>query len=204
MLVTARDGTAIIARVESAPSPFGGPDTLYAVRGNAAPAPLGRVDANTPVSVAELSPDGSSLAYALYRRSSNTCGTAAIVVSDADGKQQTFDVAAPDSGTGSQVMRMWWPRSGQLSLSLATWQCDQPGPSSPRVWELSGAQLLQANPPTVALQAVVVTPGQRALIVPQGNTPPDVSGTLVIEDSERRFPVKQGVDAIDVISAPAP
>lgn len=202
VLLTAREGTTIIARVESTPSPFGGPDTLYAVRGNTAPTALGLVDANTPVSVADLSPDGASLAYAVYRRSSNSCGTAAVVVANADGKQQTFDVAAPDSDTGSQVLRLWWPESGPMSLSLATWRCDQPGPSSPRVWELSGDQLRQATPPTVALQAAVVTPGQRALIVPQGNTPPDASGTLVVEDSGRRIPIKSGVDAIDVIRGP--
>jgi hypothetical protein len=54
----------------------------------------------------------------------------------------------------------------------------------------------------VALQAVDVYPGQRALIIPRGNPEPEASGTLVIEDSERRFPVKPDVDAIDVIPAP--
>jgi hypothetical protein len=54
----------------------------------------------------------------------------------------------------------------------------------------------------VALQADVVTPGQRALIIPQGGLTPEESGTLVIEDSERRFPVKPDVDAIDVIPPP--
>jgi hypothetical protein len=52
------------------------------------------------------------------------------------------------------------------------------------------------------LQATVVTPGQRALIIPQGGPAPEASGTLVVEDSGRRFPVKPDVDAIDVIPAP--
>ena len=203
-LLTARDGTAIIARVESAPSPFGGPDTLYAVRGNAAPTSLGVVDANTPVADAALSPDGASLVYALYRRSSNSCGTAAVAVANADGSQQTFDVAAPEAQTGSQVVRMWWQGSLPMALSLATWRCDPPSSYSPRVWELGDGRLVQMDPPTVALQATVVTPGQRALIIPQGGTAPEASGTLVVEDSGRRLPVKPDVDAIDVIPAPAP
>ena len=97
-LVVARGGTAVIARVEAPPSPFGGPDTLYAVRGPVAPAPLGQADANSPVTVARLSPDGASLAYALYRSTDSGCGTAALVMSDAAGAQQTFDVAGPDAG----------------------------------------------------------------------------------------------------------
>jgi hypothetical protein len=203
-LLTARGGTAIIARVETAPSPYGGPDTLYAVRENAPPTSLGVVDANTPVADAALSPDGASLVYALYRRSSDTCGTAAVAVSNADGSQQTFDVAAPDGQTGSQVLRMWWQESQPMTLSLATWQCDPPSSYSQRVWALGNGQLGQADPPTVALQANEVTPGQRALIIPQRGTTPDASGTLVIEDSGRRFPVKPDVDAIDVIPPATP
>jgi hypothetical protein len=203
-LLTARNGTAVISRVESAPSPTGGPDTLYAVRGGGAPASLGRVDANTPVAVAELSPDGASLAYALYRRSSNTCGTAAVVVSNADGSQQTFDVAAPGPATSSEVLHMWGQDSHPMALSLATWQCDPASSYSPRVWELGSDRLVQMTPPTVALQAVEVTPGQRALIIPQGGPTPQQSGTLVVEDSGRRFPVKPDVDALDVIPAQAP
>jgi hypothetical protein len=203
-LLTARGGTAVISRVESAPSPSGGPDTLYAVRGGGTPASLGRADANTPVADAELSPDGASLAYALYRRSSNTCGTAAVVVSNADGSQQTFDVAAPGPETGSQVLHMWWQDSHPMALSLATWQCEPASSYSPRVWELGPDRLVQVTPPTVALQAVEITPGQRALIIPQGGPTPEQSGTLVVEDSGRRFPVKPDVNALDVIAAQAP
>lgn len=203
-LLTARNGTAVISRVESTPSPWGGPDTLYAVRGGGAPTSLGAADANTPVAGAELSPDGASLGYALYRRSSNTCGTAAVVVSNADGSQQTYDVAAPGPATSSQVLHMWWPESHPMALSLATWQCEPASPYSPRVWELGTDRLVQVTPPTVALQAVDVVPGQRALIVPQGGPTPEQSGTLVLEDSGRRFPVKPDVNAIDVIAAQAP
>ncbi|WP_036438241.1 hypothetical protein [Mycobacterium sp. URHB0044] len=202
-LLTARDGTAIVARVESTPTSFGGPDTLYAIRGNAPPTPLGTADANAPVADAVLSPDGASLVYALYRPSSNNCGTAAVVVSNADGSQQTFDVAAPGPATGSQVLRMWWQQAQPMSLSLATWGCDPPSSYSPRIWDLAPDRLVQGDPPTVALQAAEVYPGQRALIIPRGNPEPEASGTLVIEDSERRFPVKPDVDAIDVIPAPA-
>jgi hypothetical protein len=202
-LLTARGGTAVISRVESAPSPTGGPDTLYAVRGNI-PASLGRADANTPVAIAELSPDGASLAYALYRRSSDTCGTAAVVVSNADGSQQSYDVAAPGPATGSEVLHLWWQESHPMALSLATWQCDPASSYSPRVWELGSDRLVQMTPPTVALQAVEVTPGQRALIIPQGGPTPEQSGTLVVEDSGRRFPVKPDVNALEVIPAQAP
>jgi hypothetical protein len=201
-LLTARGGTAVIARVEGAPSANGGPDTLYAVRDGTAPSSLGVVDADAPVTVAALSSDGANLAYGLYRPSSDQCGTAAVVVSSADGSQQTFDVAAPDPQTGSQVLRLWWPKDAPMALSLATWRCDPPSAYSPRVWELSTDHLVEATPPTVALQAAEVTPGERALIIPQGDLTAEDSGTLVIEDSGRRFPVKPGVDAIDVIPAP--
>jgi hypothetical protein len=154
------------------------------------------------VAVAALSPDGANLAYAVYRRSSNNCGTAAVVVSSADGSQQSFDVAAPGAQTGSEVLKLWWQGSQPMALSLATWKCEPPSSYSPRVWELPGDRLVQADPPTVALQAGVVTPGQRALIIPQGGPTPEESGTLVIEDSERRFPVKPDVDAIAVIPPP--
>lgn len=202
-LLTARGGTVVLSRVESAPSPTGGPDTLYAVRGDV-PASLGTADSNTPVAVAELSPDGASLAYALYRRSSNSCGTAAVVVSNADGTQQTYDVAAPGPATASEVLHMWWQEGHAMELSLATWQCDPTSAYSPRVWELGSDRLVQTTPPTVALQAIDVIPGQRALIIPQGGPAPEQSGTMVVEDSGRRFPVKPGVDALDVIPAQAP
>ncbi|HEX7827532.1 MAG TPA: hypothetical protein VF477_21705 [Mycobacterium sp.] len=204
MLLTARSGTAVISRVESTPSPSGGPDTLYAVRGAGAPTSLGQADANTPVAVAELSPDGRTLAYALYRRSSNSCGTAAVVVSSADGSQQTYDVAAPGPTASSEVLHMWWQASHGMALSLGTWQCDPASAYSPRVWELGPDKLVQMTPPTVALQAVEVVPGQRALIIPQGGPTPEQSGTLVVEDSGRRFPVKPDVNALDVIPAQAP
>jgi hypothetical protein len=202
MLLAARGGTAIIARVESTPSPFGGPDTLYAVRGTGAPTRLGQADANTPVSVAKLSPDGASLAYALYRRSSNTCGTAAVTVVNADGSQQTFDVAAPDPDVGSQIMHVWWPKTGPLNLSLGTWQCAQPETFRPLVWQLTGDRLDQTTPRTAALQTAQAAPGQQALIVPQG-TSPEPSGTLVFEDSGRRVTIKPDVDAIAVVGGPA-
>jgi hypothetical protein len=201
MLLAARGGTAIIARVESTPSPFGGHDTLYAVRGSGAPTRLGQADANTPVSVARLSPDGASLAYALQRRSSNTCGTAAVAVANADGSQQAFDVAAPDADVGSQIMHVWWPKAGPLNLSLATWQCAQPETFRPLVWQLTGDRLVQTTPRTAALQTAEVAPGQQALIVPQG-TSPEPSGTLVFADSGRRVTIKPDVDAIAVVGGP--
>ncbi len=198
-LLTARAGTAILARVETTPSADGGPDTLYAVRGPGGPSELGQTDANTPVAAARLSADGSTLAYAMYRRSSNTCGTAAVAVVAADGSQQTYDVAAEQATTGSQVVDMWWPTSGPLMLSLDTWRCEPPGPVIPRIWQVDGGRLAQLSPPTSALRSAEIVPGQRALIVPEDTTSPQQSGTLVIEDSGRRFTVRPDVDALAVV-----
>jgi hypothetical protein len=109
------------------------------------------------------------LAYALYRRSSDTCGNAAVAVTNADGSQQTFDVATADANRGSQIAHVWWPKTGPPKLSLATWQCDQPEPFTPLVWQLDGDRLVQTKPPTSALETADVAPGQHALIVPQGS-----------------------------------
>ena len=201
-LIAARSGTAVLARVEAPPSPFGGPDTLYAVRGPGPPSPLGQADANTSVSVARLSPDGSALVYALYRAANNGCGTAAVVQSNADGSQSTFDVAGPDPDAGSRIARLWWPMTGQPKLSLITWQCGQPDTGPPLVWQLAGDHIAQLAPPASALQTAEVAPGQRALIVPHSNAYDEPTGTLVFDESSRRFSVKDGVDAIAVIPPP--
>lgn len=206
-LVVARGGTAIIARVEAPPSPYGGPDTLYAVRGPGPPTLLGQADANSPVSVARLSPDGSELAYALYRSTDSTCGTAAVVLSDADGTQETYDVAGPDNGTGSgsKVPKLWWPPTGPPELSLATWRCDQPETYSALVWQLptrttrTAGGVEQLAPSTSALQTADVAPGQRALVLPAAGALTEPTGTLVLEESGRRISIKNGVDAIAVI-----
>ncbi|WP_235660501.1 hypothetical protein [Mycolicibacterium gilvum] len=202
-LLIARGGTAVVARTEAPPSPFGGPDTLYAIRGPGAPAPLGQVDANSPVSVARLSPDGARLSYALYQATDNACGTAAVVTSDADGAQETFDVAGPDADAGSRITKLWWPATGAPKLSLTTWTCGRPQTYPPVVWQVSGDQIAQTNPPTSALQTAEVAPGQRALILPSTAAPGEPAGALVVEDSSRRISVKgleQGaVDAIAVI-----
>ncbi|ABM16536.1 hypothetical protein Mvan_5771 [Mycolicibacterium vanbaalenii PYR-1] len=202
-LLVARGGTAVVARVEAPPSPFGGPDTLYAVRGPGAPTSLGQADANSPVSVARLSPDGASLAYALYRSTDSACGTAAIVTSDADGTQQTFDVAGPDVNAGSRVTKLWWPQTGAPKLSLTTWQCGEPQTYPPVVWQVAGDQIAQITPPTSALQTAEVAAGQRALILPRSDAPGDPVGTLVLEESARRVSIASDVDAIAVIR-PAP
>jgi hypothetical protein len=201
-LLTARGGTVVLAHAEPTSTGEDGPETLYAVRGDVEPASLGAVDSDVPVAVAALSPDGSRLAYGLFRPTDNTCGSAAVVVTSADGSQQTFDVAAPDAQTGSQVVRMWWDESGPMQLSLATWRCDPESSYSPLVWQFSDDRLLAADPRTVALQSANVSPGQRALIIPQGGLSPEAAGTLVVEDSGRRFPVKSDVDTIDVVPTP--
>ncbi len=198
-LVIARGGTAVIARVEAPPSPFGGPDTLYAVRGPGPPTSLGQADANSPVAVARLSPDGASLSYALYRATDAACGTAAVVTSDANGTQQTFDVAAAVVNAGFRVTKLWWPTAGPPKLSLTTWVCGQPQTYPPVVWQLSGDQIAQTTPPTSALQTADVAPGQRALILPRSDAPTDPAGSLVFEESSRRISIKGGVDAIAVI-----
>src|SRR5690606_13378088 len=132
-------------RVEAPPSPFGGPDTLYAVRGPGPPSSLGQADANSPVTVARLSPDGAQLAYALYRSTDPGCGTAAVVQAYADGTQQTFDVAGADENAGSRVTRLWWPATGPPMLSLTNWQCGQPQTFPPLVWQLDGDQIAQTS-----------------------------------------------------------
>ena len=201
-LVVARGGTAVIARVETSPSPFGGPDTLYAVRGPGPPTSLGQAEANSPVTVARLSPDGAQLAYALYRATDSRCGTAAVALSGADGEQQTFDVAGADSGAGSRVPKLWWPATGPPELSLATWRCDRPETSSPLVWQLATeapGSIEQLAPPTSAIQTAEVAPGQRAMILPETGAYAEPTGTLVLEESGRRIPIKNGVDAIAVI-----
>lgn len=198
-LLTARGGTIVIARAESAPAGEGGPDTLYAVRGTAPPASLGVAEADTPVANAVLSADGSRLAYGLFRPTGTDCGNAAVVVTAADGSQQTFDVSTPDPTTGSRVMHMWWPADQPMELSLATWKCDPASYYSPLVWEFAEGNLVEATPRTVALQVADVEPGQRALIVPQGGASSDTAGTLVLEDSGRRVPIANDVDAVDVI-----
>lgn len=207
-LVVARGGTAVIARVEGPPSPSGGPDTLYAVRGPGAPTRLGQAEANSPVTVARLSPDGAELVYALYRSTGSDCGTAAVVMSDADGAQQTFDVAGPGAGSASRVPKLWWPPSGPPRLSLATWRCDRPETYSPLVWQLTGQtpgvpdtteSIEEVTPPTSALQSAEVAPGQRALVLPVTGAYSEPMGTLVLEESDRRISIKDGVDAIAVI-----
>ncbi|MGE2729499.1 hypothetical protein ACQI4F_08475 [Mycolicibacterium vaccae] len=199
-LVVARGGTAVLARVEAPPSPFGGPDTLYAVRGPGPPTPLGHAEANSPVTVARLSPDGAVLTYALYRATDSGCGTAAVVQSNADGTQEMFDVAGADPHAGSRVTRLWWPVDGPPKLSLLTWQCGEPGQPAqtdpPLVWQLSDGHIAQVEPPTSALQTAELAPGQRALLLPHAEGYGDPAGTLVFEDGSRRFPVRQDVDAI--------
>ncbi|MBX7448725.1 hypothetical protein GR927_12070 [Mycolicibacterium sp. 3033] len=202
-LIVARGGTAVLARVEGQPSPFGGPDTLYAVRGPGAPISLGQVDANSPVSVARLSPDGGSLAYAVYRASGDACGTAAVVQSDADGNQQTFDVAATDPAAGFRITKLWWPRQGPPKLSLTTWRCGQSQAAPPVVWQLTGDHIAQVSPPTSALQTTELAPGQRALVLPHSDGYGDPAGALVVEESSRRIPIEDDVDAIALVE-PSP
>ena len=198
-LIVARGGTAVIARVEQPPSPFGGPDTLYAVRGSVPPASLGQVDANSPVTVARLSADGARLAYALYRATDGACGTAAVAITDADGSQQTYDVAGTDAESGSRVPKLWWPSEGLPELSLMTWRCDRPETYPPLVWQLADDGMTQVQPPASAIQTADVAPGQRALVLPEDGQYTDPVGALVIEESDRRFPVASQVDAIAVI-----
>ncbi|MDY6999356.1 MAG: hypothetical protein SW019_22415 [Actinomycetota bacterium] len=202
-LVVARGGTAVIARTETPPSPFGGPDTLYAVRGPGAPTSLGQVEANSPVSVARLSADGARLAYAMYRATDNECGTAAVVLTAADGSQQTYDVASSDAQAGSRVPKLWWPTEGLPQLSLMTWRCDRTEAYPPLVWQLSDDGMTQVEPRAAAIQIADVAPAQRALVLPQDGEYTEPAGALVLEESDRRIPIKSGVDAIAVI-APSP
>lgn len=201
-LIVARGGTAVVARVEGPPTPFGGPDTLYAVRGPGPPSSLGSVDGNSPVTVARLSPDGASLVYGVYRATDGACGTAAVVQSGADGAQQTFDVAGSDPAAGSRVTRLWWPTTGPPNLSLSTWRCGQAPDQPPLVWQLAGPQIAQVSPPASALQTAEVAPGQRALIVPQAGDYGSAAGALVFQEGSRRISLRNDVDAIAVVPPP--
>lgn len=214
-LLVARGGTAVLARVEGTPSPFGGPDTLYAVHGPEAPTSLGQVDANSPVTVARLGPDGARLAYATYQATrvagqdapdsspQDACGTAAVVLTGADGSQQTYEVAGADAASGSRVPKLWWPAQGLPRLSLMTWRCDQPESYAPLVWQLSEDGMTQLEPPTSAIQIADISSGQRAMILAEDGDYGDASGALVLEDSGRRIPIRSDVDAIAVLR-PAP
>lgn len=71
------------------------------------------------------------------------------------------------------------------------------------MWQLTGDQIAQISPPTSALQTADVAPGQRALILPHSDGYTDPSGALVFEESSRRIPIKDDVDAIAVIE-PSP
>lgn len=202
-LVVARGGTAVLARTEAPPSPYGGPDTLYAVRGPGPPASLGQAEANTSVTVARLSSDGAELAFAVYRATDDGCGTAAVVQSKADGTQETFDVAGADPAAGSRVTRLWWPKEGLPKLSLSTWRCGEPPSTPPLVWQVSDGHIAQLTPPTSALQTAEIAPGQRALLLPEVGQYGAPDGMLVFEDGDRRFPIRGDVDGIAVLS-PAP
>ena len=125
--------------------------------------------------------------------------SAAVVTSDADGTQQTFDVAAADVDAGFRVTKLWWPTSGPPKLSLTTWVCGQPQTAPPVVWQVSGDHIAQTTPPTSALQTADVAPGQRALILPRSDAPTEPAGSLVFEESSRRISIQGGVDAIAVI-----
>ena len=59
--------------------------------------------------------------------------------------------------------------------------------------------MTQVQPPASAIQTADVAPGQRALVLPEDGQYTDPVGALVIEESDRRFPVASQVDAIAVI-----
>jgi len=67
------------------------------------------------------------------------------------------------------------------------------------VWQLADDGMTQVQPPASAIQTADVAPGQRALVLPEDGQYTDPVGALVIEESDRRFPVASQVDAIAVI-----
>jgi len=77
--------------------------------------------------------------YALYRRSSDTCGTAAVVVSNADGSQQSYDVAAPGrrpvprfctcGGRSRTPWRSAWRRGNAIPPARTHRECGSSGPT---------------------------------------------------------------------------
>ena len=122
-----------------------------------------------------------------------------MAITDADGSQQTYDVAGTDAESGSRVPKLWWPSEGLPELSLMTWRCDRPETYPPLVWQLADDGMTQVQPPASAIQIADVAPGQRALVLPEDGQYTDPVGALVIEESDRRFPVASQVDAIAVI-----
>ncbi len=67
------------------------------------------------------------------------------------------------------------------------------------VWQLAGDHIAQTAPPTSALQTAEVAPGQRALILPHSGAYDEPTGALVFQESDRRFPIKDEVNAIAVV-----
>lgn len=205
MLVAARNGTVILARVESEPSPFGGPDTLFAIRSGST-VPLSKADTNTPVSVGAVSPDGDNYAFGLYRRSSNACGQGAVtLVKLADRSQQTIELNQPPSeAVGSQISKMWWPAGGPATLSYSSWNCSDMSTTVPQtVWQLAGDHLVQQSPDR-ALEILNLSPHERAIIIPEQSAQPQASGTLVIEINGKRTMIHAQVSDIAHIGAQPP
>ncbi|UGT93057.1 hypothetical protein [Mycobacterium ostraviense] len=205
MLVAARNGTVILTRVESDPSPFGGPDTLYAIRSGST-VPLGKADTNTPVSIGAVSPDGDDYAFGLYRRSSNACGQGAVtLIKLADRSQQTIELNQPPSeAVGSRISKMWWPAGGPATLSYSSWNCSDMSTTVPQtVWQLAGDRLVQPSPDR-ALEILDLAPHERAIIIPEQSAQPQASGTLVIEINGKRTTVRAQVSDIAHIDAQPP
>jgi len=206
VLIAARSGTVVLARVESAPSPFGGPDTLYAIRRNGSITRLGEVDANTPIGQNSFSPGGDTFAYSRYRRSTNVCGQGGVtLVKLVDGSSRTVDLnrPAPGDGTGSQVSQMWWPADGPLTISYSSWNCSDLSTVVPQsVWQLSGDQWTQTTRDR-ALQVLDVTPHERAIVVPEQSDQPQTSGALVVDADGQRTTIRPQVGAIALIDRSA-
>jgi hypothetical protein len=200
LLVASRGDTAVVARAESQPPPSNGPHILYSVRAGEPPKPLGDTNANTPVERAVISPDGDSLAYAVFRESGGGCGSAALtIVSLEDAAPRTINVGSRDPLVGDRVLNLWWTGITP-ELSHVEWNCADPEirklPSVSEVRGLSLYPTLQG----VALQILDVGPGVTATLEPSAFEDRPTVGLLIVDDKGKKTPVHTDVSAVAPVS----
>jgi hypothetical protein len=197
LLVASRGDIAVVAQPQSTRN---GPHILYSVRGDEPPKPLGNTNANTPVERAVISPDGDSLAYAVFRESGADCGSAALtIVSLDDAAPRTVNVGQRDPAVGDRVLYLWWTGITP-ELSHVEWNCADPEiRKSPTVSEVRGLSLY----PTLqgaALQILDVAPGVTARLEPSGFGAREPVGLLVVDDKGEKTPVHTDVSAVAPVS----
>ncbi|MEV3901797.1 hypothetical protein AB0K11_05685 [Mycobacterium sp. NPDC050551] len=200
LLVASRGDTAVVARAEAQPLPSNGPHILYSVRADEPPKPLGNTNANTPVERAVISPDGESLAYAVFRESGADCGSASLTIVSLDGAApRTVTVGSRDPAMGDRVLYLWWTGITP-ELSFDEWKCADPWiRKAPTVSEVRGLSLY----PTLqgaALQIIDVGPGITARLEPSAFEAREPVGLLILDDKGEKTPVHTDVSAVAPVS----